>query len=73
MWMSSVIIDLRSNQIYSFMKGSPEWIKSMVDQNSLPDDFDDVLQEYTSEGFWVIALAYKKIQITIDVALSIER
>ena len=43
MRMSSVVLDNSSNQIISFMKGSPEKIKQMVDPASLPNDFDEDL------------------------------
>jgi len=55
------------------MKGSPEKIKQMVKPESLPEDFDEALYEYTSQGFWVIGLSYKVMGITIDVADEVDR
>jgi len=43
------------------VKGSPEWIIELCDKNTIPDDFDPVLEQYTSQGLWVIALSYKEI------------
>ena len=41
------------------MKGSPEKIKELSVQSSLPADFDGILSEYTQRGYRVIALAHR--------------
>lgn len=42
-----------------FVKGSPEKLQLICDNQSIPDNFHSVLEEYTREGFRVIALAWK--------------
>ncbi|CAK1553646.1 unnamed protein product [Leptosia nina] len=44
-----------------YVKGAPEKIAGMCDPMSLPDNFNSTLNEYTSNGFRVIGLAYKKL------------
>ena len=44
-----------------YAKGAPEMISSLCDPNSLPDDFNDTLMEYTEKGFRVLALAYRPL------------
>ncbi|VVC96464.1 unnamed protein product [Leptidea sinapis] len=44
-----------------YVKGAPEKIAGMCDALTLPDNFNTVLNEYTSNGFRVIGLAYKKL------------
>ncbi|XP_038210252.1 probable cation-transporting ATPase 13A3 isoform X1 [Zerene cesonia] len=44
-----------------YVKGAPEKIAGMCDPMSLPDNFSSTLNEYTSNGFRVIGLAYKKL------------
>ena len=43
----------------AFVKGSPELIRSLCRRNTIPNDFDKVLTEYTREGYRVIALSTK--------------
>lgn len=40
-----------------YMKGSPEVIKELVQDSSVPPDFDSILAEYTRQGLRVLALA----------------
>lgn len=42
-----------------FVKGSPEKIKELSVASSLPEDFDEILNEYTERGYRVIALAHR--------------
>ncbi|XP_047526862.1 polyamine-transporting ATPase 13A3-like isoform X1 [Vanessa atalanta] len=48
-------------QMVYYVKGAPEKVAGMCDPDSLPDNFSTVLNEYTSNGFRVIGLAYKKL------------
>ncbi len=57
--MSVIALNTLGNTFHSFVKGSPEKIMELSDKNSLPDDFEDVLELYTLEGYRVIALAQK--------------
>jgi magnesium-transporting ATPase (P-type) len=57
--MSVIALNTLGNTFHSFVKGSPEKIMELSDKSSLPDDFEDVLELYTLEGYRVIALAQK--------------
>ncbi|XP_059062171.1 polyamine-transporting ATPase 13A3-like [Achroia grisella] len=48
-------------QMVYFVKGAPEKVAGMCNQKALPENFSSVLNEYTSNGFRVIGLAYKKL------------
>lgn len=43
------------------MKGSPEKISELCDPNSLPSNYDEVMSNYTKDGYRVIALATKEL------------
>lgn len=43
----------------AFVKGSPEMISTLCLPETLPTNFKDVLENYTKEGYRVIALAHK--------------
>lgn len=47
----------------AFCKGSPEKIKELCNQESIPSNFDDVLNSYTSKGFRVLGISYKTIEL----------
>ena len=47
------------NRIRAFVKGSPEMISSLCRRETLPTDFKKVLEDYTKEGYRVIALSQK--------------
>ena len=57
---SSTIIDVNSTTKV-FTKGAPEQIKSLCRADSLPTDFDHLLECETRQGFRVLALAGRTI------------
>lgn len=59
--MSVITRTLGANHYDLYCKGSPEMIFSLSRAESIPPDFTAVLQEYTSEGYRVIALAHKSL------------
>ncbi|XP_058794306.1 polyamine-transporting ATPase 13A3 isoform X2 [Phymastichus coffea] len=60
--MSVITRTLGADHYDLYCKGSPEMILSLSKPESVPHDFNSVLQEYTSEGYRVIALAHKSLQ-----------
>uniref|UniRef100_A0A8B9TCD3 ATPase 13A3 n=1 Tax=Anas platyrhynchos TaxID=8839 RepID=A0A8B9TCD3_ANAPL len=46
----------------AYMKGAPEVIASLCKPETVPVDFESVLEEYTKQGFRVIALAHRKLE-----------
>ncbi|XP_067207720.1 polyamine-transporting ATPase 13A3 isoform X2 [Linepithema humile] len=59
--MSVITRTLGANHYDLYCKGSPEMILSLSKAESIPPDFAAILQEYTSEGYRVIALAHKSL------------
>ena len=45
----------------AFVKGSPERIKELC-ISQIPTEYDNVLEQYTKEGYRVIALANKELK-----------
>ena len=43
------------------MKGSPEKCWELCVRESIPANFDQVLEEYTKEGYRVICICYKML------------
>ncbi|KAJ7412937.1 hypothetical protein WISP_93812 [Willisornis vidua] len=53
---------LGEKRMDAYMKGAPEVIASLCKQETVPVDFERVLEEYTKQGFRVIALAHRKLE-----------
>ena len=45
-----------------FSKGSPEMIKKLSNKDSVPSDYDSVLDEYAKRGLRLLSIAYKIIE-----------
>ena len=57
-----------------FSKGSPEMIKKLSNNKSIPEDYDSILDEYAKRGLRLLAIAYKFInkktgQVNIKASL----
>lgn len=59
--MSVIVRKLGAPNFEYFCKGSPEMILTLVNKDSVPDDFHQVLESYTERGYRVIAIAHKEI------------
>ncbi|KAJ2994897.1 hypothetical protein HDV02_001263 [Globomyces sp. JEL0801] len=71
---SSVIIQSESeNQLIMYSKGSPESIKSVCRVDTIPSDFENVCNQYSIEGYYVIACAGKPITTSTDLITSLDR
>lgn len=57
----------------SYVKGSPEKILELCRPETLPSNFDEVLQIYTECGYRVLALATKPLNINFLKAQKIAR
>lgn len=58
---SSVICKDSKHNFMAFVKGSPERIKELC-ISQIPTEYDTVLEQYTKEGYRVIALANKELK-----------
>ncbi|ELK31571.1 Putative cation-transporting ATPase 13A4, partial [Myotis davidii] len=59
----TVIVQEMGGDRLAFMKGAPEKVASFCQPETVPASFVSELQIYTTQGFRVIALAYKKLEM----------
>lgn len=45
-----------------YAKGSPEIMLTIMEKGSVPNNYQEVLKEYTSNGFRVLAIASKRVE-----------
>ncbi|XP_070560525.1 polyamine-transporting ATPase 13A3-like isoform X2 [Ptychodera flava] len=64
--MSVITQEQNSNSMRIYVKGAPEKVASLCENQSVPDDFHDVLQEYTRQGLRVIAIAYRELPESVS-------
>ncbi|XP_010957581.1 probable cation-transporting ATPase 13A3 isoform X3 [Camelus ferus] len=60
--MSVVARVLGDRKMDAYMKGAPEAIAGLCKPETVPVDFEKVLEDYTKQGFRVIALAHRKLE-----------
>lgn len=71
--MGVIIKQLGETKFEYYCKGSPEMLLNFVKTESVPDNFHDVLENYTQEGYRVIALAHKDLEIIYDEVQNLQR
>ncbi|XP_044524629.1 polyamine-transporting ATPase 13A2 [Gracilinanus agilis] len=59
--MSVVIVRSKEALPEVYLKGAPEMVASLCTPDSVPPDFSQILQQYTADGFRVLALAFKPL------------
>ncbi|XP_028609605.1 probable cation-transporting ATPase 13A4 isoform X2 [Grammomys surdaster] len=64
----TVIVQEMGGGRLAFMKGAPERVASFCQPDTVPTTFISELQIYTTQGFRVIALAYKKLETDCPTA-----
>jgi len=57
----SVIAEV-DGDLMGIVKGSPEMVKQLSVKDSLPADFEESLGNYTSQGYRILALAYRELR-----------
>ncbi|XP_049631986.1 probable cation-transporting ATPase 13A4 [Suncus etruscus] len=60
--MTAIVQEMGGDRLV-FMKGAPEMVASFCQADTVPTSFVSELQTYTTQGFRVIALAYKKLEL----------
>ncbi|XP_076874519.1 polyamine-transporting ATPase 13A2 [Brachyhypopomus gauderio] len=65
--MSVVTVGPGGASAHSFLKGAPEMVASHCVKESVPPQFSNTLREFASEGFRVLALAYKEMDAQADL------
>ncbi|XP_062363421.1 polyamine-transporting ATPase 13A2 isoform X5 [Cinclus cinclus] len=72
----SVLVKLPGEaSAHAYVKGAPEMVASLCRKETVPPDFSQMLRHYTSDGFRVLALAYKALGsvATFEEALQLPR
>jgi magnesium-transporting ATPase (P-type) len=58
----SVICKVSNDKdLFVYSKGSPEMMFRIMKSSTVPSNYNEVLKEYTSNGFRVLAIASRKI------------
>ena len=63
----------QENNIMCYCKGSPEKMKELCQQKTIPENFVQQLNYYTSRGYRVLAMGCKIINMDYNHALEISR
>ena len=71
--LTVLVKNLHDNYYKIFSKGSPEKIKEICDQNTIPSDFNEVYSYYSSKGFRIIGMAYKNVKLNMRQILLVQR
>ncbi|TNN84078.1 putative cation-transporting ATPase 13A3 [Liparis tanakae] len=53
---------LGEKRMDAYMKGAPEVVASLCKKETVPENFTEVLEGYTKQGFRVIALAHRRLE-----------
>ena len=54
---SVVITDSHVNAKMTYLKGAPEFVKTMCKPATIPDEYDDVMTQFSKEGYRTLAFA----------------
>ena len=71
--MSSLVKNLSQPNFTCYCKGSPEKIKELCQPKTIPADFVQQLNYYTSRGYRVLAMGSKLINMDFNNALQVNR
>lgn len=71
--MGVIIRKLGGQYFEYYTKGSPEMILNFVKKETVPDDFSDILETYTQEGYRVIAVAHKELKLSYTKVQKVQR
>lgn len=71
--MGVIIRKLGGQRFEYYAKGSPEMILNFVRPETVPDDFSDILETFTQEGYRVIALAHKELKLSYTKVQKVQR
>ncbi|KRT80005.1 hydrolase, partial [Oryctes borbonicus] len=71
--MGVIIRKLGGRHFEYYCKGSPEMVLNFVSPDTIPDNFHDVLESYTQEGYRVIALAHRELRMSYLKVQKVQR
>lgn len=61
--MSVIVSPLPAQKPAVYVKGAPEMIRCLSNEETVPETFQDELKELTAEGYRVLALAWKPLEV----------
>ncbi|KAJ8403208.1 hypothetical protein AAFF_G00354250 [Aldrovandia affinis] len=64
--MSVVARLLGERRMDAYLKGAPEVVASLCKTETVPESFSEVLEDYTKQGFRVIALAHRRLESKLN-------
>ena len=65
--------NLNENFFKVFCKGSPEKIKELCNPSTIPENFDEILNNYTTKGYRVLGMAGKSLLMNFKQSQTIIR
>lgn len=71
--MSTIVFDNEMNSWMVFTKGAPEKIKKICKKNSIPKNFTNLMEGMAIQGFRVLGLAYKTVEIATKAKILLQR
>ena len=71
--MSVIIRNFLDFSFRAYVKGSPEKIRELCRPETLPRNFDEILEIYTEYGYRVLALATRPLEISYLKSQKITR
>ena len=71
--MTTICKNLNENYFKVFCKGSPEKIKELCNQKSIPQNFDEILDSYTTKGYRVLGMAAKSLIMDFQQSQTVTR
>ena len=57
----------------AYCKGSPEKIRELCDQSTIPENFEEILNTYTTKGYRVLGMAAKSVLMNFKQSQTIMR
>ena len=71
--MTTISKNINENYFKAFCKGSPEKVKDLCKQDTLPLNFENILNNYTTKGYRVLAMAAKGLKMDFQQSQTITR
>ena len=71
--MTTISKNINEDYFKAFCKGSPEKLRDLCRPDTIPLNFDNVLNSYTSKGYRVLAMAAKGLIMDFKQSQSISR
>ena len=71
--MTTITKNINEKYFKAFCKGSPEKVKELCREDTIPKNFNDTLSSYTSKGYRVLAMATKSIKMDFQQSQQVSR